>query len=328
MKREQSKLNHLAGGSPTIRRGAFLLSLATCPLSLATVGCATFGPARKPPETVAAGPLLDTTPNPADVVAFLNNNAARVNAIESNDVDIDLKIGNQPFGVSGDLHCQKPRNFRLRAKTMGKGVADIGSNSQEFWSWNGDEKVLYYCSYDALSRGNVALPFPVQPEWVLEVLGMATLNPAGNFSVPGFNARQPGRTFDLVERTTGPGGQPVTKVTVFNNSNTTGRTPQVAGHRLYDGQNRLLCEARILSVHPDQSARVPHEIELRFPAVGQNPAMTMKLKLDKLRVNGVEADVARNPGLYKKPSTQPAYDLARGLPAGPTGLQRTSGWRQ
>ena len=307
-----------------MRRRAFLLSMATCPLAVATVGCATFGPTRKPTGTVAAPELIEKAPNPADVVAFLNNNAARVNSIESNDVDIDLKVGNQPFGVSGHLHCQKPRNFRLVAKTVGKEVADIGSNSREFWSWNGDEKVLYYCSYDALAQGNVALPFPVQPEWVLEVLGMATLNPAGNFSVPEFNARQPGRTFDLVERTTGPGGQPVTKVTVFNNWNATGRTPQVAGHRLYDSQRRLLCEARILSVHPDQ--RAPHEIELLFPAVGPNPAMTMKLKLDKLRVNGVEADVARNPKLYQRPSRSPAYDLARGLPAGPTGLQRTSGW--
>src|SRR4029079_17384665 len=97
------------------------------------------------------------------------------------------------------------------AKTVGKDAADIGSNPTEFWTWNGDEKVLYYCSYDALKTRNVALPFPVQPEWVLEVLGMATLNPNGNFSVSEFNPKQPPPTFNLVERTTGPGGRQVTK---------------------------------------------------------------------------------------------------------------------
>jgi hypothetical protein len=280
------------------------------------------------------GAIRDEKPDAVQIVHYLNANAARISTIECDDVDIDIKVGNQAFGVSGVLHCQKPRNFRLRAKAVGSEAADIGSNPQEFWTWNRDEKVLYYCSYDALSRGNVALPFPVQPEWVLEVLGMATLNPSGNFTVSEFNPKQPPATFSLVERTTGPGGRPVTKVTVFNNRNTQGAVPQIVGHQIFDAQNRPLCEAKVLSVHRQQTAggpvTVPHQLELRFPAQGQAPAMVMKLKLDRLRVNGSEADAAKNPGLYLKPSKEPAYDLARGLPPGaiPTGIQRTGGVRR
>jgi hypothetical protein len=280
------------------------------------------------------GAVRDEKPDAVQIVHYLNANAARVSTIECNDVDIDIKVGNQAVGVSGVLHCQKPKNFRLRAKTIGKDAADIGSNPQEFWTWNGDEKVLYYCSYDALKNGNVALPFPVQPEWVLEVLGMATLNPAGNFTVSEFNPKQPPATFNLVEQTTGPGGQPVFKVTVFNNRNTQGNVPQIVGHQIFDGQKRLLCDAKVLSVHREQTAggvvTVPNQVELRFPAVERNPAMVMKLKLDRLKVNGSEADAARNPRLYEKPKLQPAYDLARGLPpaAIPTGIQRTGGVRR
>lgn len=332
--------NALAGQSNG-RHRLLLTTLSVLCFSLVTVGCATFGPVRTPSPTNVQ--LNDQRPDPKQVVTnYLNTNASRINSIEAHDLDIELKAGSQQFGVNGDLHCQKPRNFRLRAKTVGKQVADIGSNDQEFWTWNSEDRpqVLYFCSYDALTRGNIPLPFPIQPEWVLEVLGMVTLNPNGNFSVPSFgDPKEPGkkpRTFDLLERTTGPGGQPITKVTVLNNFNASDKTPQVVAHRLYDSRNRLICQATILSVHREQVVpgdphswvAVPNHVKLEFPAAQPAQSMSMTLKLDGFRLNGAEADIARNPRLYQRPTLHdvPSHDLARGLPAIPTGVQRTSGW--
>jgi hypothetical protein len=123
-------------------------------------------------------------------------------------------------------------------------------------------------------------------------------------------------------------------VTVFNNRNTERNVPQIVAHQIWDGQN-LLCQAKVLSVHREHTAggitvTVPNQLELSFPAQRQAPAMVMKLKLDRLRVNGSEADAAHNPRLYEKPKLQPSYDLARGVPpaAIPTGIQRTGGVRR
>ena len=83
---------------------------------------------------------------------------------------------------------------------------DIGSNSQEFWFWikRAPQPYVYHCSYadypEVAKRG--AMPFPVQPEWVVEALGMAEYDPKAKYEV---NASKD--TYDLVQRTNSPQGR-------------------------------------------------------------------------------------------------------------------------
>src|SRR5438477_3375933 len=95
---------------------------------LAAAGCATLGPVRNAGTNSANPGLLDTKPTPQVLVNHLNANAARLASIESDSVAMEIKAGGQQIGVNGVLHCQQPKNFRLRANTVGKTVADIGSN--------------------------------------------------------------------------------------------------------------------------------------------------------------------------------------------------------
>jgi hypothetical protein len=307
------------------------------------VGCASLGPMRNVGTNTA--PVYRTEqPQAGDLVRKLNENAALVSAIEADSVAIEIKGGGpgQQVGVNGVLHCQKPRNFRLQAKAVGKTVADIGSNSNEFWFWNSEDRpaYLYHCSYDAFNGGGVTVTFPLQPEWVLETLGMATYDPHGSYTVRPITDQKdpkgPPRAIELIQSTTGPGGRPVQKVTVFNNFNASGKTPQVVAHRVFS-QNQLICEARITSVHRQQVngqgwVEVPYEMQLIFPGQQASQSLTMQLKLGDTRVNGAEADGGRNPRLYQRPKFQgvPDYDLAKGLPraAMPTGIQQTGATRR
>jgi hypothetical protein len=305
------------------------------------VGCASFGPIRNPATNTT--PLYITAqPQAADLVRKLNENAAQIGAIEADSVAIEIKGGGagQQIGVNGALYCQKPKNFRLKAKAVGKQVADVGSNSNEFWFWNSEDRpaYLYHCSYEAFNRG-VQVPFPLQPEWVLETLGMASYDPNGTYTVRPINDQKDPkgtpRLLELIQNTAGPGGRPIQKVTVFNNFNASGKTPQVVAHRVFDMQRReLICEARIMSVHRQQGVELPYEMELRFPGPQTQPSqsLTMQLKLGDTRVNGSEADGALNPRLYERPKFQgvPDYDLARGTPraAMPTGIQQTGATRR
>jgi hypothetical protein len=309
-------------------------------LVLAAAGCASFGPIRNAGTNPPNPGLIETAADARSLVNWLNGNAAAINAIEADSVAIEIKGGGpgQQVGVNGVLHCQKPRNFRLVAKAVGKQVADVGSNSDEFWFWNSEDRpaYLYHCSYDAFKQRGVALPFPLQPEWVLETLGMATYDPSGTYTVRPLSdpkdPKSPPRLLELIQNTTGPGGLPIQKVTVFNNFNASGKTPQVVAYRVFDMQRRqLICQARVMSVHREkigeQLVTVPYEMELNFPGPQSSQSLTMQLKLGDARVNGGEADAARNPRLYLRPRFQgvPEYDLARGLPptASPAGIQRT-----
>lgn len=303
------------------------------------VGCASFGPMRNT-GTNTAPTYLPVQPQAADLIRKLNENAAQLSAIEADSVAIEIKGGGAAqVGVNGVLHCQKPQNFRLVAKAVGKQVADIGSNSNEFWFWNSEDRpaYLYHCSYAAFKEGGIAVPFPLQPEWVLETLGMASYDPNGTYTVRPLNDQKdpkgPPRLLELIQNTTGPGGRPIQKVTVFNNFNATGKTPQIVAHRVFS-QDRLVCQARIISVNRKQGVEVPYELELHFPGPQSQPSqsLTMQLKLGDMRVNGADADAARNPRLYERPKFQgvPDYDLARGTPraAMPTGIQQTGATRR
>src|SRR5207302_9722983 len=145
--------------------------------------------------------------------------------------------GLQSGGLAGSLYCEKPKNFRLRAKVAGHQEADFGSNDSEFWYWIGRDQppYLYHCDYQSLDRGGVRLPFPFQPDWVMAALGMATYPPVqdGNYRV-----EAKGKTVELIQRIESQ-GQQVTRVTIFaNRSDVRPPEPQVVGHVLLDARGQ------------------------------------------------------------------------------------------
>ncbi len=303
---------------------AGLLPLA----SLLTTGCMALG--KK--ETVAPpAPQVQfkETPTAADLVRYLDRNAAKLPAVEADDLDIDIKAGSQTFGVSGALYIQQPKNFRLRAKSgiIGK-VADVGSNDQEFWFWvHGDKPpYLYHCTHADLARG-VRLPFPVQPEWVMEALGLARRDQS---NLANFRVERQGDAFELIEQATSPQGQPVQKVTVFKNPYATGSTPHVVAMKLLDANGKPQCVATIESVHRFQSADggqpavLPHRVKLEWPAY----QMSMKLIIPAsgLKLNGASTVIANNRAIFARPNLDGvrSYDLARQA-VDPPGIERTRG---
>src|SRR5262249_39505506 len=142
-------------------------------------------------------------------------------------------------GLEGFLACQKaarpgtPANFRLQADALGSSEVDVGSNSQEFWFWikRSPQPYVYYCAYTdfekVAARGR--LPFPFQPEWVVEALGMAEYDAHQKYEVNDTSKD----TYDLVQRTKSPRGTDVVKVIAFRKAPRPGTSP-VAAHILYE----------------------------------------------------------------------------------------------
>jgi hypothetical protein len=311
-----------------------VLAVGICCVLLA--GCMGLSTSRNPTPPSAAETLKET-PTANRLVAYLNERSASVNSLATTDVDLDIKADGQQIGVRGDLHCQKPRYFRLRAKKplLSGTAADFGSNEQEFWYYISEDRPpgVYHCSYTELSRGNVRLPFPLDPEWVLEALGMGAPAPIG--APEEEQAR--GRTFEvrkssdnkmlyLCEHTKSLQGQPVTKVTAMRNSNATGTQPQIAGYFLQDASNKVICQASVSKVQFDavSGAYIPKVVELSWPSMKMSVVMT----LDKVKVNA--SDLTRNPKLFALPSYDGArdVDLAKGAPLiTPTGVQRAGAYR-
>lgn len=261
------------------------------------------------------------TPDAATLVGYLNDNAKRVQSIECPSLSIDARQGIQTVGLSGMMSCQKPRNFRLQATLFGSPAVDMGSNDTEFWYWisKADPPYLVHCSYQDMATGNVYLPFPFQPDWVMEALGMAEYNPQGKYQV------QASRTeVNLIEETVSSQGKPVRKVTVFDLRKATNGVPQVKAHLLQDSGGREICSARVTEVQYDKVSQgvFPYRVTLYWP----EERMQMTMRLDSVRVNQL-TDQNRIARLFTRPQMPDvrSIDLAR-IQARPTGMvQRVSG---
>ena len=297
-----------------MRSGCFKLALMAL---LLIAGCnhSKWGMVRN--GDVGGPRVSDQTPRAEDLVAYLNTNAHQIQSLTCPDVDLDCRAGIRQIAMRAKMACDKPRNFRLIAEMAHNTQADIGSNQSEFWYWiaKGDP-YLFHCSYDDLARG-VRIPFPFQPEWVIEALGLAEYDPNG----ANYRVLVRSDTFELVSEARNAQGELVKKVTVFS------RAPsavQVRGHLLRDQHDSVICSAQISEVYNYGGVIVPKRVVLSYPA----EKVVLKLNLGhepKDLIVNQAFDAQEQARLFLRPSGGvPTYDLARG-PDRPTSQVRQTG---
>jgi hypothetical protein len=243
-------------------------------------------------------------PTAAALEDWLNKSAARVETVRCDSLYIRCSQGIKSVGLRGKMICQSPRYFRMSASFLGKQEIDMGSNSQEFWYWiaRGDPYQIH-CSHKALAEGKVRqMPFPFQPDWIMEALGMAKYQPANRTVVDKKD------TWELVEKTRSPQGRLVRKVTVFRASQAPAGMPQVLAHRLIDdATGKEIISATIERVQVQGAAVVPKTVVLWWP----QGKIKLKLTLDDITVN---RKIARPDQLFVRRPLENirSYDLAQG----------------
>lgn len=258
---------------------------------------------------------LNQKPDAPALVNYLNQNAQRVQNIRAK-VDIDCKQGKQPIGLGGNLACQKPRDFRLKAAVLGKPAVDIGSNNDEFWYWisQAQPPYIYHCSYRDLSSGKVEVPFPFHPDMVVAALGIMEYDTEAKYELKEF-----AKTVELIQDSTTPTGEKVKRITVFNKYNAAPGQPQVLGHVLQDARGKPICRATIHKVEVDRAtgATIPKSVTIEWPA----QELSMKLYLSDVQTNGLDKTVAGR--LFNRGDlTGDSYDLAKRAVDTPSSLRR------
>jgi hypothetical protein len=273
--------------------------------------------------------LTKREPTAAELVEFLNDNARRVQAVQCTKVAMDCKQGNEtPVGIDAMLVCEKPRNFRLKGKALGKDVVDIGSNADEFWFLINDmktEQVVYHCAYNDMKGGQARMPFPFNPDMVVCALNIAEYRKDANYTV-----RTGKDVIELIEPTKSLQGQDVYKVTVFNRNQVTATKPQVLAYVLKDKQGKDVCSATILETQTNRETGAVLPVRVKIVFNGEKPSERSELTmfLDGLQPTTVAKERYDTLFTRKDLSHLPSYDLARGADK-PTGMtqsfQRTGG---
>jgi hypothetical protein len=223
-----------------------------------------------------AGPVICVIPEDAtshDIIVQLNENSHKLRGWRTTRAKIATRGNMLVPKVDAKIFIESPRNFRLVAENpMGGREVDLGSNPDQFWFWvrRNEDKQVVVASHDLDPERMRRFPFPFQPDWIMETMGVIEMNPDEELTVqPG----PPGSYLvSLIGNRASPQGYKIRKVTVVDR-----RSGLVHEHALYDARSQLIARA-VLTQHVRDKATqawVPSKIELDWPQANVGLTMTL-----------------------------------------------------
>ncbi len=239
---------------------------------------------------------LPPSPTLEQVIQVVNHNNSQIHSFSAN----EAKLSGPGFPtLRANLAYQRPNRLRLRADHITGPELDVGSNEELFWFWvkRNQPPAVYYCRHDQFATSAARGMTPIEPQWLIEALGIAELDPSlphqGPFPLSG------GRVEIHTIRET-PGG-PATKVTVVDSVRGV-----VVEQRVFDSQGRLMASSVAGGHRRDAVTQLvmPRIVEINCPAA----QISMKIDLGRVLINRLTGNPAE---LWVMPAYQgsPAVDI-------------------
>jgi hypothetical protein len=262
------------------QRHPTLLALLALALGSSLSGCAWMRNCIGGRPAMPAPCVIASDASKEDIVAYLNENTAKVTAWKTDRANISIR-GQTPFplSVGANIFVEAPRNFRLIASSLVGREADLGSNHEHFWFWNkhNEEKYVFRARHDEDPEKMRRVPIPFQPDWIIEALGVISIDPEEVTMQPG----RPGTsTVLLTADKVSPQGFKIRKVIVVDTCRGV-----IIEHAVYDARSssRLIARAELKGHTRDvkSQAVLPTQINLDWP----DAQLGMTLSLPQIEVN-------------------------------------------
>jgi hypothetical protein len=237
------------------------------------------------PVAFAGPPTLD------DILFTVNANSSRIHQLSTEQATLSTPFAQTSLRAT--LAIERPRKLRLRGRFLSPEL-DLGSNDDLFWFWarSDPERSLYYAYHQQFTQQANATLLPVGPDWMIEAIGLVTLEPSGLHEGP---SPRPDGTLEVrsrIERN----GVPYTRVLAIDP-----KYGWIVEHQVLDAAGQLLAVSRCAnhSFYADAGASLPHRVQIDLP-----PArLTFRLDVSKYTVNQLPGDE-----LVKEPH-YPGYRL-------------------
>jgi len=246
------------------------------------------------------------------VLNVVNANNGRIQSLSSTDASIS--VPGSPT-LRANLAFCRPGLLRLRAKTALTGPElDLGSNEELFWFWvrRAEPPAVFYCRHADYPDSAAQRMIPIDPAWLGDVLGAATLDPAlphqGPYAMPGDRLQV--RT--VVETVQGP----MTRITVVDAIG-----GAIVEQHVYDTAGGRVASA-VVEQHrrdPLTNLVVPRVVKIDAPQT----QFQMRLDLGTVQVNRLDC---ASQHLWTMPRIEgaPLVDLAHPPRMTPTSVPRSS----
>jgi hypothetical protein len=300
---------------PRIRgTAAIRLLLAVAGLTLCGASC----PARISPFNTPLAPVLPPQPTLAQVIEVVNRNNSQISSFATDEAV--LSGPDFPTLRRTSVAFERPRSFRLKAGTnlLGDEI-DVGSNSDLFWMWirRNQPPALFYCRHEQFASSPVRQSIPIDPDWLIEALGVVDLDPARPHEGP---LVLPGDRVEIRTLRQTPTG-PMTKSTIVDL-----RHGWVVEQHLFDAQGQRVASAAAREHRRDplSNLTMPKIVDLYSPRMN----FQMRIDLGNVKINSpMMADRAE---LFAMPSypNYPPVDLCDpNLQVVPNQPVDTTAWR-
>jgi hypothetical protein len=269
---------------------------------LALVALFAAGGASCPPRR-AAGPLAPVVfaapPTLENAVAAVNASSASIRTLQADNAS--LSTAGLP-AMRTNLVVERPRRFRMRAEVtaLTGPELDLGSNEDLFWMWvkRNRPPAVYYARHDQFQRSAARQMLPIEPEWLIEALGLVYLDPSQQHEGP---IARPDGNLEIRSRIPTAGGE-MGKVLVIDR-----QFAWVLEQHVYDTSGQLIASVRA-SRHrwyPNERVSLPGRIEIGVPAA----QMSFQLDVGGYAINQLSGDPAQ---LWSVPQIEgyPLVDIA------------------
>jgi len=264
--------------------GLFALSGASCPNMLR--------PQAPPlPRALPPSPTLD------QLIQVVNGNNSRIQSFYTGHATVS---GPGIPALSTRIAFWRPRFFRLISSDLTGQEIDLGSNPDFFWYWvrRAQPPAIYFCRHDQFANSPARHAIPVQPDWLIEALGVSEIDPGlphqGPFPLQG----------DRLELRTireTPDG-PVTKVTIID-----GAQGWILEQHILNAQGITMASA-VASGHrrdPLSGLVMPGVVVVNCPSA----QFSIRIDLGAVEINRLSGNTASLWNMPQIPGT-PAVDLA------------------
>jgi hypothetical protein len=110
-----------------------------------------------------------------EIVKQINARNENVKRLTCENMDLRVWQDGHRFKLSGKLHYEKPKRFRMEINSILGKEADIGSNDILFWYWSRRDKKpgVHYATHEDLSKTRLKTPF--NPMFLRATLGVEVL---------------------------------------------------------------------------------------------------------------------------------------------------------
>jgi hypothetical protein len=166
---------------------------------------------------------------------------------------------------------ERPKRLRIQgaASTLGSQEFDFGSNDELFWFWTrrGTDG-MWYCRHDQYHMSPMRNDIPIDPDWLIEALGIVEFKPTDQHSGPN---RTSDGNWEIISHCQTPSGQYI-KRTVID-----AKGGWVIRQELYTPQNQLVAMAEATKVDYDRGTGIHYAKRIAVQCRGMEGQMVIDL---------------------------------------------------